>query len=60
MKDSELGGLAVGMLAGAAVVAGVCLMTQDKRKMRRMARKFACGCEQAISDVEQVICHCMK
>lgn len=59
MSEGKMTGLAVGMMLG-AVAAGACLMSQDKRKMRRMAHKVACGCEQAVEDVEHFLCRCMK
>lgn len=60
MSDGKMTGLAAGMLLGAAAAAGFCLTCQDKRKMRRMAHKMACGCEQAVEDAERFLCRCMK
>lgn len=61
MKKQGMGSVAVGAMAGAAMAAaGVYLMTQDKRKMRKAAHRLACGCEQMISDVDTVIGRWMK
>lgn len=59
MSEGKMAGLAAGMVLGAAA-AGVCLMNSDRRKMRRMARKMACGCEQAVENMEHFLCRCMK
>lgn len=60
MSEGKMTGLAAGMVLGAAAAAGIIVMSQDKRKVRRMARKVACGCEQAVEDVERFLCGCMK
>lgn len=61
MKKQGMGGVAAGAVVGAAMAAaGVYLMTQDKRSMRKAAHRFACGCEQMINDVDTVICRMMK
>lgn len=61
MKKQGMGGVAAGAMMGAAMAAaGVYLMNQDKRKMRKAAHRMACGCEQMISDVDTVIGRWMR